>query len=238
MRIEFDLTGTNRKALVNAISEITGIEAVYRSVPTCNYDIGSFTVTRDGALEFPDDLEVLDLFDRLSEKGFTAAETPDSAAENEGEKSPEEEPETPHGEFVALTVEIPADKVNTENLRALLEAKGELIRKALGIPDTGFEETEDMVKFPWFGEVGVDEAKAYMHFIAALCEFSKERTRISAKYHETDNEKYAFRCFLLRLGFIGAEYKQERKILLKNLTGSSAFRNGVKNDDTTDEERA
>ena len=40
------------------------------------------------------------------------------------------------------------------------------------------------------------------------------------------NEKYAFRCFLLRLGFIGEEYKVERKILLKNLTGSSAFKNG------------
>lgn len=40
------------------------------------------------------------------------------------------------------------------------------------------------------------------------------------------DEKYAFRCFLLRLGFIGEEYKVERKILLKNLTGSSAFKNG------------
>ena len=37
---------------------------------------------------------------------------------------------------------------------------------------------------------------------------------------------YAFRCFLLRLGFIGSEYKAERKILLKNLSGSSAFKNG------------
>lgn len=43
---------------------------------------------------------------------------------------------------------------------------------------------------------------------------------------EIDNDKYAFRCFLLRLGFIGSEYKTERKILLRNLTGSSAFRNG------------
>ena len=39
-----------------------------------------------------------------------------------------------------------------------------------------------------------------------------------------DNEKYAFRCFLLRLGFIGEEFKQSRKILLSNLDGSSAFK--------------
>lgn len=41
---------------------------------------------------------------------------------------------------------------------------------------------------------------------------------------ETGNDKYAFRCFLLRLGFIGDEYKIARKVLLKNLTGNSAFR--------------
>ena len=40
------------------------------------------------------------------------------------------------------------------------------------------------------------------------------------------NEKYAFRCFLLRLGFIGDKYKQTRKILLRNLAGSSAFKDG------------
>ena len=40
------------------------------------------------------------------------------------------------------------------------------------------------------------------------------------------NEKYAFRCFLLRLGFIGTEYKEARKILLRNLAGSSAFKGG------------
>ena len=39
-----------------------------------------------------------------------------------------------------------------------------------------------------------------------------------------------FRCFLLRLGFIGEEYKTERKILLKSLSGSSAFKSGAKKD--------
>lgn len=45
---------------------------------------------------------------------------------------------------------------------------------------------------------------------------------------EVDNPKYAFRCFLLRLGFIGDQYKQTRKILLKRLSGSSAFKIGKK----------
>ena len=46
------------------------------------------------------------------------------------------------------------------------------------------------------------------------------------KVTDVDNEKYAFRCFLLRLGMIGEEYKAARKVLLRNLTGSSAFRSG------------
>ena len=44
---------------------------------------------------------------------------------------------------------------------------------------------------------------------------------------DTDNDKYAFRCFLLRLGFIGDEYKIARKVLLRNLKGNSAFRYGT-----------
>ena len=40
-----------------------------------------------------------------------------------------------------------------------------------------------------------------------------------------ENEKYAFRCFLLQLGFIGDEYKAARRVLLKNLTGNGAWKN-------------
>ena len=70
----------------------------------------------------------------------------------------------------------------------------------------------------------------YMHFITALCDMARNQKRINTCAQKTDNEKYAFRCFLLRLGFIGAEYKTERKILLRNLTGSSAFKGGRSND--------
>ena len=71
-----------------------------------------------------------------------------------------------------------------------------------------------------------DAANAYLHFGHARSEMACNQKRISVQEREVENEKYAFRCFLLRLGFIGEEYKVERKILLKNLTGSSAFKNG------------
>ena len=114
------------------------------------------------------------------------------------------------------------------NLTKLLDAKGGLIKKALGVDNLGFEINEESktICFPWFGEVSIDEAMAYTHFINALCKMTKDAKRVTAKEKNVDNEKYAFRCFLLRLGFIGTEYKAERKILLRNLSGSSAFKAG------------
>ena len=133
----------------------------------------------------------------------------------------------PQSETVGLTVEIPLDKAAVGNLTKLLDAKGSLIKKALGVSDLPIEIQEDRVAFPWFSELpDADAVKAYSHFISALCEMSKNAKRVTVTEKAVDNEKYAFRCFLLRLGFIGSEYKAERKILLKNLSGSSAFKNG------------
>ena len=77
--------------------------------------------------------------------------------------------------------------------------------------------------------------KAYDTFICKLCEMARNQKRVNGTEKQVDNEKYAFRCFLLRLGFIGNEYKTERKILLKNLTGSSAFKSGAKKEVSSDE---
>lgn len=232
MRIEFNRTGAERKALVKAISEITGAAAVYKFMPTCAYEIDYLTVTKDGALEFDDRAdseEIENLLEQLAERGFTAAEMPDTAADSGEEETAEKVSETaaaePQGENIGLTVAIPLDKVAVGNLTKLLDAKGGLIKKALGIAELPIEITEDAVSFPWFDACpDADTAKAYTDFIAALCRMSKEQKRINATEKKVTNEKYAFRCFLLRLGFIGAEYKEDRKILLKNLTGSSAFK--------------
>lgn len=232
MRIEFNRTGAERKALVKAISDITGAAAVYKYMPTCAYEIDYFTVTKDGTLEFDDRAdseEIENLLEQLAERGFTAADMPDTAADSGEEETTEEVSEDaaaePQGESVELTVSIPLDKVAVGNITKLLDAKGSLIKKALGITDLPIEITEDAVSFPWFSlSPDLDSAKAYTDFIAALCRMSKEQKRINVTEKEVTNEKYAFRCFLLRLGFIGAEYKADRKILLKNLTGSSAFK--------------
>ena len=230
MRIEFHRTGAERKALVTAIGEILEFRPKYKGMPSAAYEIDYYTVTKDGTLEFDDRAdseEVENLLERLADRGIVAAPTEMAQAwldAREAERS--EKSETALQEAnVGLTVEISLVKVAVGNLTKLLDAKGNLIRKALGITDLRIELLEDRVAFPWFSQVDADSVAAYTHFISALCEMSRNAKRVTATEKPVENEKYAFRCFLLRLGFIGTEYKAERKILLRNLSGSTAFKN-------------
>lgn len=232
MEVRYNVTGARRKELVKVISDITGARAEYKFMPTCNYEIDYFTVTKDGTLLFSDrsdSEEVERVLEGIAAAGFECEpqDGAENAEEETGGKTAEPSENAPQGENVGLTVEIPLDKVAVGNLTKLLEAKGGLIKKALGVSDLRFEIKEDRIAFPWFEELpDADAVKAYTDFIAKLCAMAKDAKRVTATEKEVDNEKYTFRCFLLRLGFIGAEYKADRKILLKNLSGSSAFKNG------------
>ena len=222
MVLHFNVKGESRKAMVTAIEKEIGGKARYLGVPSCAYEIGNYTVGRNGELEFGDfdDLdEVAPIVDAcVMATGITPAEW-------EENKDTEE---TGTEDAMELTVTIPFTKVNVGNLTSLLEAKGSLIKDALGITDLRFEMNEDSVSFPWFSKVEPEEAMTYTKFITAICEMTMKQKRITAKPKENENEKYAFRCFLLRLGFIGDEYKADRKLLLSKLNGSSAFKSGAK----------
>lgn len=144
-------------------------------------------------------------------------------------QSIEEQDGKSHSEDLWLTVAMPRDYFSDnslENLKKLIDSKQSLIKKALDTDSLPIEVDEEKVNFPWFSPQG-DAAlvRAYTHFIHALCEMAKTQKRVNASERQVENEKYAFRCFLLRLGFIGAEYKGERKVLLRNFTGSSAYKN-------------
>lgn len=218
MKINYNVTGTRRKELVTAIAEATGIKGEYMKMPTCSYRIGNFTVTKDGALEFEDSVDAEDakaILSAIESAGFV-------------QKKSMNTDEHPANTSTGLTVEIPLDKVAVGNLTNILAAKGTLIKKALSINDLRFEIKDDRIAFPWFPELpDSNESQAYTRFISLLCKHSKELKRASAAEKTTTNEKYAFRCFLLRLGFIGNEYKRDRQILLRNLTGNSSWKNGA-----------
>lgn len=231
MELHYNVTGNERKALVKVIAEKTGIKAKYMGMPTAAFTIGEITVTKDGTL-ISDDGDIADIITALADAGFTAEDAGTEPAgiedkENEETEETEETLSSPDG----LNIEMPRSfftETALENLTRLIDSKAVLIKKALGTDALPVQVSDEKVSFPWFKEVDADHVKAYTHFISALCNMAKEAKRVTATEHEVDNEKYAFRCFLLRLGFIGAEYKTDRKILLKNLTGSSAFKSGQK----------
>lgn len=219
MRIEFNKTGTERKALVTAIGEILETKPKYMGMPSMAYDFGGLTVDKTGALEFDEDIfpkDIKRLLKELANKGFIAEK-------NEVYKVSKQSVQDGK---VGLTIQIPIEHVGVDKLTNLLESKGTLIKKALGISKISIEIDEEKVYFPWFGDLSADEALTYTNFIIALCKMSCTQKRVNATEKEVSNEKYAFRCFLLRLGFIGEKYKEDRKILLRNLSGSSAFKNG------------
>ena len=230
MTITINATGTERKRLVKTISEWLGEDARYCGAPTFAYEIGRFTVEKNGSLTFSDliDSEVVErLLEHIYDEGFDIDQS-----HTEDEPESEVETATATGDVNGIIIQLPASQfteASLANLEALVAAKGNLIKKALGVNDLPIEKDGEYVGFHWFRPFAdPQEMEAYTHFLTALCEMAKTQKRITAKEKEVDNEKYAFRCFLLRLGFIGEQYKHERKILLRNLEGSSAFKSGSK----------
>lgn len=70
------------------------------------------------------------------------------------------------------------------------------------------------------------QLKAYIQLCLALSQLAKEVRSASAKPQQTENPKYAMRTWLLRLGFIGDEFKTARDLYTKRLDGDTAFRRG------------
>ena len=74
------------------------------------------------------------------------------------------------------------------------------------------------------GGIHAGEMKAYIQLCLAISELAKEVKTASPRPQQTENEKYAMRCWMLRLGFIGDEFKTARDILLKRMDGNGAWR--------------
>ena len=212
MRKDYSIFKDRRKELVKALGEGMGVKPKYLGVPSCAYGIGAVTITKDCCLESEDEEALQKASAVLETAGFKAAE------------------EAPAERADHMTVSIPREKLSDgdiEKLRKIVDSKRTLLTKSLGADSLEITVDDEKVSFPWFPlpkEEG--EAEAYTVLIEKLCKMAKEQKRITAKDREPVNPRYECRCFLLRLNMIGKEYKTTRKILLRNLEGSSAFRTG------------
>ncbi len=296
MRIHYNLTGTERKSLVGAISQALNSPTKYLGAPSFAYEVGDYHIDKVGTLTGPDNL---DLEDALHQAGFDADgsreyDEPDTYESGLGGMSAIDSPfdgdqhhpgryakphavitaamerqmdealafeclsmdgreelglgrtcrENPQGESGMGGRDIPEPNTlaiemtlngftpeKFENLFRLVKAKAPLLKAALGADDLPIQQTNEdggKLVFPWFsGDADCEAVKAYTLLIERLCAAAKEQHRVTAKEKSVENEKFAFRVFLIRLGFIGDEYKAARKILLKNLSGNSAFKNGA-----------
>lgn len=216
--IRFTLKPKQRPKLAQEIGNILRTAPHYERVPSCAYDIAGYRLDKEGVLYIPEGVEeetVEDLILQLRECGFQ-----DDAEVTEEVPVQQEK----------LTIAIPKDSLTDttlENLQKIIANKQTLFQRAFRMDSTEVEITDEKINFTWFlYTVDGDEIAAYTQFISRLCDMARDAKRVSSKPTETDNDKYDFRCFLLRLGFIGKEYKTARKILLRNLTGNSAFRCG------------
>lgn len=251
--LRYNVTGSERKRLVAAMEKILEVKPKYLGAPSFAYEVDSFTVSKDGTISFGDRAgseKIETLLECLHEQGFDAEPRFEDLRMTEEEELGlgRQRREDPQGENGMQSSDVPENRNEDEveeagdslvisyprkdisdaaldNLRLLVESKETLIKKALGAAALPIEVSKDKVSFPWFtGWPTSEEVSAYAYFTGKLLGMAKTQKRVTAKEKETDNDKYAFRCFLLRLGFIGEEYKKARKILLRNLTGSSAFK--------------
>jgi hypothetical protein len=231
---------------VAIISREAGIQPVYTRMPECAFVIGNMKVTKTGELLWDERTDAA-LIERitaaLATAGFTAeaeetAEATEGAPEVEDAETTEttetkeaEETETTAAETDeegGLTVTMPRNYFTDEaleNLKKIVASKRTLLMKALGADDLPILISDETVSFPWFPEPSPAEAQTFTNLITAICRMAKEAKRVTAKEKETESEKYTFRCWLLRLGFVGAEHKHDRAILLQNLSGHAAFKN-------------
>lgn len=206
MNTRFSLENKSRKELAKALARLLDAKAIYLGTPSMRYQIGNCTLEKDGTVVWDENVppaDVVKLIKQLEQEGF----------------------ETVHDSY---TISFPAELFTTETmlkLERILDSKGALIKKALNADRTVALREIVTVDFPWFDrQLTADEARIYTDFISRLCHMASEQKRVLDRETKTDNEKYSFRCFLLRLGYIGKEHKAARNLLLKNLSGLSAHR--------------
>lgn len=249
MRYNYNLSGSDRKPLVEAISQILDKPAVYQGAPSFAYTVGDFTVDRNGVLSYtsnihPDFAAVL--ISDLQERGFVAETVSDTGDEEPAEENAinTDGPETTVAENIAstemtdtespdiLTIEVPDNGFTPEakeNIRKIVASKKTVLEKALETDGLPIVEKDGKITFPWFTLHGIDgEADAYGRLVTAICKMAKEQKRVTATEKPVENEKFTMRLFLIRLGFIGDEYKTSRKILLHNLSGNASWKSGHK----------
>ena len=242
MILEYRVTGTARRGFAQAVGEILGCDVIYQRAPSFAYAVGGYLIDFEGNLHCPpeSDGDVLhQLIAELKERGFAAANAPKPPRLPEITELPsslQANQQADSQEFAVLAIELPSSGFNAEaiaNISKIIQSKATLIRVSIGenllekARHLPVEVLEGKLHFPWFVPgAAASDINAYTYLLVHICDMAKRQKYVIAKEREVENQKYAFRCFLLRLGFIGSQYSLIRKILLANLSGNGSYKSG------------
>ena len=206
--IKEQVSGQERKVIAAVLGEVLEAPVKYAGVPSCAYEVAGWTISKEGFLISPpfdaeDEPAVKTVMDALTIAGVAADGRLEVQISAEG-----------------------ADETALSNLDKILKSKETLIRKSLEAQGEIAARLEDgKLIFDFFrATINKDKISACVLLMIRIWEQAQMLKRVVAKEQAVDNEKSAFRCFLLRLGFIGDRYRQERKVLLARLDGNMAFK--------------
>lgn len=206
--IKEQVSGQERKVIAAVLGEVLEAPVKYAGVPSCAYEVAGWTISKEGFLISPpfdaeDAPAVKTVMDALKIAGVATDGRLEVQISAEG-----------------------ADETALSNLDKILKSKETLIRKSLEAQGEIAARLEDgKLIFDFFrATINKDKISACVLLMIRIWEQAQMLKRVVAKEQAVDNEKYAFRCFLLRLGFIGDRYRQERKVLLARLDGNMAFK--------------
>lgn len=240
----FNKTQEDRKILVNRIGELTGKNLTYTKVPRCAYEGFGFTVTKEGNLEADDSADTAIIEALVAEGLIEKPEEPEVPSLTVSLPVARHDGATLRNLINLLFTR--ADLLNKalgtsfrveEGLTDFLRDESGLhtaeeIRKAVAAYEEEHGKAIDGLtlepeKIIFSGFPGTDNPAAYKAFTNLCAMMNKQalkQNRIQAKTVNEENEKYTLRIWLVRLGMNGPEYKEDRKLLMENLSGHCAFR--------------
>ena len=242
-----------RKEIIKSLGEHFGVKPKYMGVPTCAYKIETaeetYIIDRAGKITTSAGLEV-ELETLLNPKN-----TEETVNTNETEITTFEVAVPVEGHtgitlrnlvnivyskqvLIKKSLGTTSNIIEDDFCKGINEAKIETLKdfkttiESIGLDKCQgitFDFNNNTITFKFLeGEASPEKVQAYTQFVALLNQSAKVLKHASAIAKDTDNDKFTFRVFLVKIGMISDEYKAARKILLENLEGNSAFRSGKK----------
>lgn len=235
---------TDRKALVKELCSRLDLESKYLGAPSFGYQVGDYKVVKNGDIEVEDEKAEMDFIrelvaaDLVEDPGCEEELSLSISVPLEGhseksivnllhifcsrEKLINRSVGCNHAfcmnkKFVDALDKEPPESVE-EIYEKLDDAGGADINRGIMFEEdkitfTGFPQTKDP-----------DLVKAYLQLVELINKSALTQQRVVKDKNHSNNEKYAFRVWLIRMGMVGDDYKLTRKLLLKNMPGNSAFR--------------